>query len=296
VGRVRLKGLLLAAPPIVVVALFIGFPIVAAVLYSFGYGGGPNSVVSAIAQGQHLSTGGPTLGAYRDVFTDPSFARSLVVTVEVTAASTVATLLLAGAVALYARLSGSRVARVLSALAVVPLFIPVVIGSYALLTFYAKDGFLASVADLLHLPQPVYSYTMTGVTIGEVWTSMPFAVLMLTSGFAAVPDALIEAARDVGSSTARTVWSVILPMATVPLIIAATFTAIGVIGSFTVPYLIGPTAPNMLGPDIQQTFGPFNRAQQAQVMAVVLFVLASVIGAAYVWANVRAARRSGSTS
>jgi len=296
VGRVRLKGLLLAAPPIVVVALFIGFPIVAAVLYSFGYGGGPNSVVSAIAQGQHLSTGGPTLGAYRDVFTDRSFARSLVVTVEVTVAATVATLLLAGAVALYARLSGSRVARVLSALAVVPLFIPVVIGSYALLTFYAKDGFLASVADLLHLPQPVYSYTMTGVTIGEVWTSMPFAVLMLTSGFAAVPDALIEAARDVGSSTVRTVWSVILPMATVPLIIAATFTAIGVIGSFTVPYLIGPTAPNMLGPDIQQTFGPFNRAQQAQVMAVVLFVLASVIGAAYVWANVRAARRSGSTS
>lgn len=295
-GRVRLKGLLLAAPPIVVVALFIGFPIVAAVLYSFGYGGGPNSVVSAIAQGQHLSTGGPTLGAYRDVFTDRSFARSLVVTVEVTVAATVATLLLAGAVALYARLSGSRVARVLSALAVVPLFIPVVIGSYALLTFYAKDGFLASVADLLHLPQPVYSYTMTGVTIGEVWTSMPFAVLMLTSGFAAVPDALIEAARDVGSSTVRTVWSVILPMATVPLIIAATFTAIGVIGSFTVPYLIGPTAPNMLGPDIQQTFGPFNRAQQAQVMAVVLFVLASVIGAAYVWANVRAARRSGSTS
>lgn len=294
--RARLKGLLLASPPIAVVALFIGFPIVAAVLYSFGYGGGPNSVVSSIAQGQHLSTSGPTLGAYRDVFGDPSFARSLEVTVEVTVATTIATLLLAGAVALYARLSGSRIAKLLSAMAVVPLFIPVVIGSYALLTFYAKDGFLASVANLVHLPEPVYSYTMTGVTIGEVWTSMPFAVLMLTSGFAAVPDALIEASRDVGSSTARTVWSVILPLANVPLIIAATFTAIGVIGSFTVPYLIGPTAPNMLGPDIQQTFGAFNRAQQAQVMAVVLFVLASGIGVAYVWANFRAARRSSSAS
>lgn len=279
-----------------VVALFIGFPIAAAILYSFGYGGGPNSVVSAIAQGQHLSASGLNVGAYRDVFDDPSFGRSLRATVVVTVAATVATLILAAAIALYARLSGSRLAKLLSAMAVVPLFIPVVIGSYALLTFYAKDGFLASVADLLHLPQPVFSYTLTGVTIGEVWTSMPFAVLMLTSGFAAVPDALIEAARDVGSSTSRTVRSVIIPMANVPLIIAATFTAIGVLGSFTVPYLIGPTAPNLLGPDIQQTFGPFNRAQQAQVMAVVLFVIASAIGVAYVWANFRAAKRSSSTS
>lgn len=292
----RLRGLLLASPPIVVVALFIGFPIVAAILYSLGYGEGPNSVVSSIAQGQHLTRSGPTLGAYRDVFTDRSFARSLRVTVVVTVASTAVTLLLAVAVALYARLSGSRLSKLLSAMAVVPLFIPVVIASYALLSFYAKDGFLASVAQILHLPQPVFSYTVTGVTIGEIWTSLPFAVLMLTSGFAAVPDALLEAARDVGSSTLRTVWSVILPIANVPLIIAATFTAIGVLGSFTVPYLIGPTAPNMLGPGIQQTFGAFNRAQQAQVMAVVLFVLASAIGAAYVWANVRAARRSSSAS
>jgi ABC-type spermidine/putrescine transport system permease subunit I len=296
VHRARLKGVLLASPPIVVVAVFIGFPIVAAILYSFGYGGGPNSVVSAIAQDQHLSSPGLNLGAYRDVFDDPSFGRSLKVTVVVTVAATVVTLVLATVIALYARLAASRLARTLSAMAIVPLFIPVVIGSYALLTFYAKDGFLASVASWLHLPQPVFSYTLTGVAIGEIWTSMPFAVLMLTSGFAAVPDALIEASRDVGSSTLRTVRSVILPMANVPLIIAATFTAIGILGSFTVPYLIGPTAPNLLGPDIEQTFGPFNRAQQAQVMAVVLFLLASAIGVAYVWANFRASRRSSGTS
>lgn len=294
--RARLRGLLMAAPPVLVVTVFVGLPIVAAVLYTFGYGGGPNTVVSSIAQGQFLSTSGPTLGAYRDVFADPLFGRSLVATVVVTVVSTVVTLVMAGAIALWARLSGSRLAKVLSALAVVPLFVPVVIASYALLGFYARDGFPASVAHLLRLPEPVFSYTLTGVTIGEVWTSLPFAVLMLTSGFAAVPDALVEAARDAGASGLRTIRSVLLPMAVVPVVIAATFTAIGVVGSFTVPYLLGPNAPNMLGVNLTQTFGAFNRAQQAQVMAVILFVLAAGIGAAYVWANFRAARRSGVAS
>jgi ABC-type spermidine/putrescine transport system permease subunit I len=294
--RARLRGLFMAAPPVLVVTVFVGLPIVAAVLYTFGYGGGPNTVVSSIAQGQFLSTSGPTLGAYRDVLADPLFGRSLVATVVVTVVSTVVTLVMAGAIALWARLSGSRLAKVLSALAVVPLFVPVVIASYALLGFYARDGFPASVAHLLHLPEPVFSYTLTGVTIGEVWTSLPFAVLMLTSGFAAVPDALVEAARDAGASGLRTIRSVLLPMAVVPVVIAATFTAIGVVGSFTVPYLLGPNAPNMLGVNLTQTFGAFNRAQQAQVMAVILFVLAAGIGAAYVWANFRAARRSGAAS
>ncbi len=295
-GRPRLRGLLMAAPPLVLVAVFVGLPIVAAVLYTFGYGGGPNSVVSAIAQGQFLSTSGPTLAAYRDVFADPLFLPSLRATVVVTAAATAATLIMATAIALWVRLSGSRIARVFSALAVVPLFVPVVIASYALLGFYAKDGFPASIAHVLHFPEPVLSYTLTGVTVGEVWTSLPFAVLMLTSGFAAVPDALVEAARDVGASTWRIVGGVLLPMATVPVVIAATFTAIGVVGSFTVPYLLGPTAPNMLGPNLTQTFTAFNRAQQAEVMAVVLFVIAAGIGVAYVWANLRAARRSGASS
>lgn len=286
----------MAAPPILVVAVFIGFPVLAAIAYTLGYGGGPNSVVSSIAQGQQLTAHGVTTAAYRQVFADPLFSRSLVATVLVTIASTVATLVLAGVIALYARLSAGRAGRVLAALAVVPLFVPVVIASYALLAFWARDGFPASVAHWLHLPAPVFSYTLTGVTIGETWTSLPFAVLMLTSGFAAVPDSLLEASRDAGASTARTVRSVILPMASVPLVIATTFTAIGVLGSFTVPYLLGPTAPNLLGPNISQTFIAYNRAQQAQVMAVVLFALAAVIGVAYVRANVRAARRSGATT
>ena len=79
----------------------------------------------------------------------------------------------------------------------------------------------------------------------------------------------------------------------IPTVIVGTFTAIYVLGSFTVPYLTGPTAPNLLGPSMSNFFTAFNQPQQAEVLAIVVFVLALGIGAVYVWANVRTGKRSG---
>ena len=78
--------------------------------------------------------------------------------------------------------------------------------------------------------------------------------------------------------------------------IVATFTGIYVLGSFTVPYLTGPSAPNLMGVSMSNFFSSFNQPQQAEVMAMIVFVLAAGIGTAYVWANVRSAKRAGITS
>ncbi|KPH97400.1 ABC-type transporter, integral membrane subunit [Actinobacteria bacterium OK074] len=285
-------GGLLVLPPLLVVAVFVGIPVVSGVLYTLGHFGGLNSVVASIGLHQYAADHWwGTLAAYRTVLTSDSFLRSLVVTVEVTVSSVVVVFALALAVALYARLHGGRVARLVTALAVTPLFLPAVIGSYAILTFYAGDGALTTLAHTLGWGSaPRLSYTTWGVIVGQVWTNLPFAVLMLTSGLAAVPDALIEAARDAGAGPAQVVLRILLPMTKVPAVITATFTSIAVLGSFTVPYLVGPTAPTMLGVQLANAFQSFNQPQQSLVIAVVVFALASVVGVAYVRSNVRQAR------
>ena len=168
------------------------------------------------------------------------------------------------------------------------------LGAYAILQFYAPNGFPTTVAEHLGWGSaPSFSYTLAGVVIGSVWGSLPFAVLMITSGLAAVPEPLLEAAQDVGARGPRRFFAVILPLTLVPTIIAATFTAIGTLGSFTLPYIVGPTAPAMLGPLMESTYTSFNEPQQAEVMAVALFALALLAGVPYVWANFVTARRSG---
>jgi ABC-type spermidine/putrescine transport system permease subunit I len=290
-------GGLLVLPPLLVVAAFVGIPVVSGMLYTLGHFGGLNSVIAALGLHQHPADHWwGTLGAYSEVLTSDAFLRSLTVTVEVTLLSTVAVFVLAVAVALYARLTGGRTAKIVSALAITPLFLPAVIGSYAILTFYAGDGAFTTLAHTLGWSDaPRLSYTVWGMVIGQVWTSLPFAVLVLTSGLAGVPDALIEAARDAGASQTQVVLRILLPMTGVSTVITVTFTTISVLGSFTVPYLVGPTAPTMLGVQLANTFQTYNEPQQSLVMAVVVFALASLVGVAYVRSNVRQARRTAVT-
>ena len=287
-----LRGWLLVTPPVAVIVIFVCLSIAACLAYTLGDGGGVNATVSGIAL--HQSLGFPTAGSYRGVLTDPQFLASLRATVGVTVATTVAVVALAWCLALWVRASNSRVAKAITALSVVPMFIPSVIGAYAILQFYAPNGLPRTLAYHLGWSSaPSFAYTLTGVVIGSVWAGLPFAVLMITSGLSAVPEALIEAARDAGAGAMRRFWMVILPLTLVPTIIAAAFTAIGTLGSFTLPYIVGPTAPALLGPLMQLTYSSFGQPQQAEVMAVVLFALALLAGVPYVWANFITARRSG---
>lgn len=293
----RVRGLVMASPPIVVIGLFIGFPVVTAILYTLGHTGGTNSVIASIAQNQHVASGWGTGAAYTEVLGDHQVLRDLWVTVVVTLITVAAVLLIAGGIALYLRLADNWLAKLVAALSVVPMFIPVVIGSYAIREYYATDGFFRTLANHVGWTHaPTLTYTMGAITIGEIWTSIPFGVLLLASGFQSVPNNLIEAARDSGASLPRAIVSVVLPMNVLQIIIVTTFTAISVMGSFTVPYLTGPSSPNMLGVTMTNYFQSFNQAQQAEVMAVVVFVVAALVGVLYIRANVRAARRSGAAS
>ncbi|MBF4562658.1 sugar ABC transporter permease [Microbacterium sp. VKM Ac-2870] len=293
-SRSAVAGFVLALPPVLVVTAFVGLPVLLALAFSVGFTGGLNEVVAAVGQNVHRADGAvPTFAAYGDVFVTPEFWDDLVLTLAVTVVSTLVVLLLAGGVGLYLRLRGGWLARLLSTVAIVPLFIPVVIASWAILTFTSADGFIRTLSAQLGIDGPVWSYSVVAIVLGSAWTSLPFAVLMIASGLQSIPDALIDAARDAGAGTGRIVRTILLPMSAVPIVIAVTFTAIGVIGSYTVPYFTGANAPTMLGVSIANYFTSYNQPQQSLVMAFVVFLIASGIGALYVWANFRSARREG---
>lgn len=284
-NRRNLIGFLMALPPIIVLVLFVGLPVVLAILFSFGYTGGLNQVSAQI--GQHVHAGTPfTVAAYGDIISDPRFVRDLWVTLLITVVSTLFVLVFTVGIAVYARLTRSKVGTLLTSMAIIPLFIPVVIASWANLTFYSSNGFIRSLFAQFHVEGPTLGFTTAGVIIASIWVNLPFAALMVTSGIEGIPDALIESARDAGASTMRIVCEILIPLAKVPILIASTFTAIGVLGQFTVPYFTGPNAPSMLGVDISKYFQSFNQPQQSVAIACVIFVFAIGIAVAYIKVSV----------
>jgi ABC-type spermidine/putrescine transport system permease subunit I len=294
VSKLSVIGFFMALPPMLLVVCFVGLPILIGFTFSLGFTGGPNRVVSIIGQEIHKKDHWwGTFAAYIDVVKDSRFPGDLRTTIFVTVISTVLVLILALGIAIYQRIIGGRIATVMITLTLVPLFVPVVISSWAIHTFYAGDGFMRTFFSHFGINFPTLTSTVSAIVIGSVWTSLPFAILMVTSGLQSVPDALIETAQDAGAGFFRIVRTILVPLATTPIVIAATFTAIGILGSFTIPLFLGPNQPTMLGVEISNFFGAYNRPQQSIVMAFIIFAAASGIAFIYIWANVKSAKQSG---
>jgi putative spermidine/putrescine transport system permease protein len=278
-------GLAMAAPPIVVLLLLIVLPAVQATTFSLGLVPSDNLTFST---GQHLvNSPTPTLEVYRDLLASPFIRDDLFLTLWITVVSVILVAIVGYILALYVRFSNGRLPQIVRSLYLIPMFVPVVIASYAAITFYVDRGVLAAVLHAVGLPYVSPAYKASGVVITQVWFNIPFAVLMLGSGLDGIEQELIESAHDVGAGFLTVLWRIVLPMNVVPLLIVLTFTFIGVVGSFTIPFLIGPNAPQMMGVAIQAYFSNYNQPQPAVAMAVMLFAIAAVAGVVYVWATSR---------
>jgi putative spermidine/putrescine transport system permease protein len=107
---------------------------------------------------------------------------------------------------------------------------------------------------------------------------------------AEIDNALIESARDVGAGYARIFLSIIFPLTLRHTLIAFILAFIGIMGSYNVPYLLGPTEPQMIGPMMDNNIG-IQRVLTAQAEAVLTFAAAALVGMLYAAAVVRQRRR-----
>lgn len=223
------------------------------------------------------------LEKYAAFFGDAYSRANLVYTITQTLAATSTALGLSLLIALYLRFGTGRVAALVQTLALFPLFVPAIIVSYALIRFLGPNGAFQIVIENLGITGYRTPYlTPVGPYIAFVWEAIPLPVLVITAGLAQVSEHSIEAARDLGAGWGRILYSIVLPQARRSLLVAFSLTFLGIFGSYTVPYLLGPAAPEMMGVFMQRTFGQLMLADEAEVQAVVSFLVCAVVGALYV--------------
>ena len=133
---------------------------------------------------------------------------------------------------------------------------------------------------LPHIRSPYL--TPWGPVIGLVWDNIPLTVLILVAGLGAVSNQSVEAARDVGAGRLAVLWYIILPRISNSILVAISFTVLGIFSSFTLPYVLGPAAPEMMGPYMQRTFRDLNDPTNAITQAVIAFGFCIVFGLFYV--------------
>jgi molybdate transport system permease protein len=87
------------------------------------------------------------------------------------------------------------------------------------------------------------AFSFSGLLVGSILYSLPFAVQPLVAGFTSIDPALIEASLLLGASPARTFRSIVLPLARPSLLTAAVLTFTHTVGEFGVVLMLGGNIP-----------------------------------------------------
>jgi molybdate transport system permease protein len=117
---------------------------------------------------------------------------------------------------------------------------PTVIGFYLLV---AMGPLTAPGRLLIRLIGHPLAFSFTGLLVGSVIYSLPFAVQPLVAGFAAVDREYFEAAAGLGAAPGRVFWTVVLPMTRASLLTSAVLAFTHTIGEFGVVLMLGGNIP-----------------------------------------------------
>ena len=246
--------------------------------------------------GVHSVARPPSLELYRQIWTNSDYKldrKAFLYTIRVTVITLTALFALCYPLAMYLRFSKGRVAGIFRTLCLIPLFIPTIISAFAFISFYQQGNFLDVLLHNLHIEQiffggayPQLIDNTTGIVMAQVWNNIPITVLLIGAGLAEIDNALIESARDVGANYLRIFRSILFPLTLRNALIAFVLAFIGVLGSYNIPDLLGPTLPQMIGPAMNDNIS-LQRLIIAQAEAVLTFATAALVGVLYVVAVAR---------
>lgn len=220
-----------------------------------------------------------TLENFRTLFTNDLYPRVLLRTATIAALVTIADLILAFPIAFFLAKRIKRHRELLLLLVVFPLWSSYLVRVFAWKTILGTNGILNSfLLNIGLIEQPVtaflYSKTAMFLTFCQVW--LPFMILPLFTVLDRMPNSLIEAASDLGSSWWQTFRRVVFPIA-LPGILAGSLSVFSLtLGDFITPTLLGGPGDQLIGRLVADNFGMANNWPLGATLIIPILLLISI--------------------
>jgi len=124
----------------------------------------------------------------------------------------------------------------------------------------------------------VLANNLTGVTIGLVEIFMPYAILVMISGFGRISNQLEEAAGSLGASKLNVFTRITLPLSLPGVLMAFLLVFVLSISTFITPRLLGGGVVQVLATEIyDQATGLLNWPFSAALSMILLVLFGTVI-------------------
>ncbi|MGH9433850.1 MAG: ABC transporter permease [Terriglobia bacterium] len=233
-------------PPVAWVCLFLLLPYALLFTYSFWR-------VSGLTIRHQWN-----LHNYIELARNPMYVEVLLRSMRIAGSVTVLALLLSYPLAYYLSFKSPPSKSLLYQMVIIPLWVSYLVRAYAWKTILGSDGVLNTLLLYLHVIRHpleflLYSPFAVIVTLTHIYT--PFAFFPIYASLEHIPRNLVEASADLGATSARTFWKVILPLSLPGVLAGATFAFVLSLGDFLSPLLVGGPSGIMISNVVVSLFG-----------------------------------------
>jgi ABC-type spermidine/putrescine transport system permease subunit I len=267
----RLGTLLLAAPAVLLLVLFLAGPLLLVLRVS---------ICEEAGGAGFYRPGTWSLASYHSLLSDSYFRAVWWFTLLLGLGVATLTLLLAYPLALFLRGLPTRAKALGLAAVVLPKLASVLVVVYGLKVLLGGNGPISGLLLLLgaaHEPLALYP-NLAGVVIGEVYLLLPYAVLVLVAGLERIDPELEAAARGLGASPWTVFRRVTLPLSLPAAAVATQLCLVWALGALLGPLLLGSPEETTLAQEVQElTVKRSNWPRGAAVAVVMLVTLATCL-------------------
>ncbi|ESW86120.1 ABC transporter permease [Mesorhizobium sp. C280B] len=228
-----------------------------------------------------LTTGGEyTVGNYQKVLSSGLTWSALVTTLELSLGTLAGCIVLGTPLALALASVRPRLANVLMAFVMLPLWTSILVRTYGWLVLLRRDGLINAAltgSGLTAEPLPLV-YNFTGTLIGMVHYMLPLFLLPVYAAMRDIDPNLIRAAASMGATLRQVIRTVIMPLSAGGVFSGSIIVLIYAIGFFITPAVLGGGKVNPLSTRIERTLSTFQDWGSASVLGILLLVLMALIG------------------
>jgi len=197
---------------------------------------------------------------------------AVVLTVQLASVTTVLLLCVATPLAWWLSQTRSRWRAPILAFVTLPLVLPPTVLGFYLLVAMGPQGWLGQWTQAMGWG--LLSFTFSGLVLGSMVFSLPFAVQPLQHAFDAMGPRPMEVAATLGARPLDAFFSVALPLARPGMVTAAILTFAHTVGEFGVVLMIGGNVPGQTRVVSTQIYGHVEAMEYAQAHALAAGMLA----------------------
>ncbi len=219
-----------------------------------------------------------TLKNYVATFTE--YGDVLIITLGIAFIIACTTTLLAFAFAFSIRFRAGRFGDMLLFVTLIAIFGGYLVKIYAWKSILGRDGIINGLllwTGIIDEPLSFLIYSPGAVVVTLTYFLLPFAVLPIYGSMRAIPDDLIEAARDLGATSFEASRDVVLPLCERGIYVAFLFSFLISAGDYVTPRFVGGGA-SMMGHFIETQFSfgfnwPMGSAMSFTLLATSLLIV-----------------------